>query len=277
MATNRDYYEILGVSKDASSTDIKKAYRKLALQWHPDRNKSVEAEKKFKEINEAYEVLSDSKKKQAYDQFGQAAFSQGFGSQAGGWGQQGPFNVRFSWGGGDTFDFSDPFSIFEEFFGGASPFGQTQRRQHVAIDIDFMEAYLGCEKEIVVSGRKRMVRIPPGVDDGSRIRFTDLFVVVSVRPHPIFQREGDDVYVNAQIPLWIAVKGGEVNIPTLDGDTKVRIRPGTHPGTMLRLTGCGMPRLNRGGHGDFYIKLDVGIPEYNKLTREQKEAIDKFR
>lgn len=285
MATNRDYYEILGVSKGASEREIKSAYRKLALQWHPDRNRSQEAEKKFKEINEAYEVLSDPKKKQAYDQFGHAAFNQGFGSQGagspfggfqGGWTQQGPFNVRFSWGGGDTFDFSDPFSIFEEFFGG-SPFGARSRQIHMSLDIDLMEAYSGCEKEIVVSGRKRKVKIPPGVEDGSRIRFTDFFIVVNVRPHPIFQREGADIYISVQIPLWIAIKGGEVKIPTLNGETGIRIRPGTQSGTILRLSGKGMPHLNTGRRGDFYIKLNIEIPEYSKLTREQKEAIEKLQ
>jgi DnaJ-class molecular chaperone len=287
MATNRDYYEILGVPRNATEREIKSAYRRLALQWHPDRNKSPEAEKKFKEINEAYEVLSDPKKRQKYDQFGHAAFSAagGFGGQEnpfagfeGGWTQQGPFRVRFSYGGSpfSDFDFSDPFSIFEEFFGG-SPFGTRQQRPHVSVDIDFLEAYRGCEKNVVVGGKVRKVKIPAGVDNGSRIRFSDFFVTVNVRPHPVFQREGDDIFIDVEVPLYVAIRGGEVTIPTPEGETSIRLRSGTQSGSVIQLAGYGMPRLNAAGRGNLYIRIHVQIPDYSKLSRQQKEAIEKLK
>src|SRR3989344_4633427 len=164
----KDYYETLGVIKSASASDIKKAYRKLALEYHPDRNKSKEAHEKFKEVTKAYEVLSDPKKKQMYDQFGHAAFEQGAGGQGpfrgggpfGGFGgqntgQYGPFTYTYSSSGGD-FDFggfSDPFEIFEQFFGGASPFGRQSRRPVYSLAIDFMEAVSGATKRVNVEGK----------------------------------------------------------------------------------------------------------------------------
>lgn len=291
MTTTRDYYEILGISRNATQQEIKSAYRRLALQWHPDRNKSAEAEKRFKEINEAYEVLSDPKKRQAYDQFGHAAFSQagsGFSGQGvpftgfGGF-KQGPFRVRFTRFGGDggfdfgDFDFSDPFEIFEQFFGAASPFGRYSRQEHVSLDITFDEAYHGTEKEIVVGGKKRRVKVPPGVDDGSRIKFSDFFVTVNVIPDKRFHRQGDDLFVDTKIPLVTAVKGGEIKVPTPEGDVKVRVRPGLQPGSMLRLSGRGMPRLHGGGKGDLYIQMNIEIPAYSKLTKEQKKALEKLQ
>lgn len=286
MATNRDYYEILGVSKNATQQEIKSAYRRLALQWHPDRNKSPEAEKRFKEINEAYEVLSDPKKRQAYDQFGHAAFGKG-GAGFGPFGfdefQQGPFRVRFTSFGGnggfpfEGFDFSDPFEIFEQFFGTASPFGRYARQPHISLDIDFMEAYRGTEKEVVVNGQKRKVKIPPGVDDGSRIKFSDFFVTINVKPHPIFQRgDDDDIFVEVEVPLLTAIKGGEVEVSTPEGPVKVRVKSGMQPGAMLRLSGRGMPRLHGRGQGDLYVRFNIKIPDYKSLTKEQQEALNKL-
>jgi len=288
MPTKRDYYDVLGVSKNASQEELKKAYRKQALQWHPDRNKSPEAEKRFKEINEAYEVLSDGEKKAAYDQFGHAAFEPG-GMGAGGFAggpfaggqtrtyRQGPFTYTYTTYGGEApfeglgFDFSDPFEIFEQFFGGASPFARQTRIPRYGLTIDFMEAVKGCEKEVVMEGKKRKIRIPPGVDDGSRIRFRDFYITIDVRPSKIFQRDGNDVFVNVQIPLTLAILGGVIEVPTIDGDLKLRIRPGTQPGTMVRLRGRGIKRPQRYGRGDQYVRLQIKIPE--KLTREQKEAL----
>lgn len=288
MATTRDFYEILGVSKSASEKEIKSAYRKLALEWHPDRNKSSEAEKKFKEINEAYEVLSDPKKKQAYDQFGHQAFTQGgqpppggFPFGFGGTYRQGPFTYTYKTYGGNgnpfaDFDFSDPFEIFEQFFGGASPFGRTNRIPHYSLTVDFMEAYRGVEKEVVIGGRRKTIKIPPGVDDGSRIRFSDFFITVDVKPHRLFKRQDDDIYIDVELPLVAAITGGEVKIPTPEGDVKVRVRPGTQPGSMMRLSGRGMPRLHGRGRGDFYIRFHVSIPEAKNLTREQKRTLEEL-
>jgi len=293
MTTTRDYYDILGVSKSASGAELKAAYRKQALQWHPDRNKSPEAEKKFKEINEAYEVLSDAEKKSAYDQFGHAAFQAGgFGAAAGPFAgaegspsggqtrtyRQGPFSYTYTtYGGGGSpfeglgFDFSDPFEIFEQFFGGASPFARQTRIPRYSLSLDFLEAAKGCEKEVSLDGRRRTIKIPAGVDDGSRIRFGDFYVSLDVKPDPVFQREGDDLVVILAIPLTLAILGGILEVPTIDGDLKLRIRPGTQPGTMVRLRGRGIKHLRGSGRGDQYVRLQIQIPE--KLTREQKEAL----
>src|SRR3990167_5146208 len=206
-----DFYSVLGVNKSASDKELKSAYRKLAVQWHPDKNKSPEAEKRFKEINEAYEVLGDAKKKQAYDQFGHAAFQNGGGNPGGfpggsPFGAGGsPFNFTYrQYGGGDSpfegFDFSDPFEIFEQFFGGAS-YGRTQRVPHVSVNIDFMHAYKGVEAEVTIEGKKKKVKIPPGVDNGSRIKFDDFLSTINVRPHKSFQRDGADIFIDLKIPL----------------------------------------------------------------------------
>ncbi len=285
MPTKRDYYDILGTSKSASAADIKKAYRKLALEWHPDRNKSKEASDKFKEINEAYEILSNPKKKEAYDQFGHAAFSPGgeyaggpFGGAASGAYKQGPFTYTYTStdqaGGFDFGGFSDPFEIFEQFFGGASPFRQASRIPRYGLTLSFMEAAKGCEKEFVIMGKKRKINIPPGVDDGSRIKFPDFYITIDVKPDKTFQRDGADVFVNKEISLLMAILGGVIEVSTIDGNLKLRVRAGTQPGTMVRLAGRGIRRLHGFGRGDQYVRLLVKIPE--KLTRTQKEAIRKL-
>jgi DnaJ-class molecular chaperone len=274
MPTKRDYYDVLGVGRDASSEEINKAYRKLAVEWHPDRNKSPEAEERFKEINEAYEVLSNSEKRAAYDQFGHAAFAPG------GMGAGGPFTYTYTTYGGGTpfeefgFDFSDPFEIFEQFFGGTSPFRQKARIPRYGLSLTFMEAAKGCEKEIVTEGKRRKIRIPPGVDDGTRIKFEDFYVTIDVKPDKVFQRDGNDVFVNQEIPLTLAILGGIVEVPTIDGPVKLRVRPGTQPGTMVRLRGRGIRRLHGYGRGDQYIRLLVKIP--SRLTQRQKELMREF-
>lgn len=298
MSTKRDYYDILGVSKNASKDEIRKAYRKLALEWHPDRNKSSNANDKFKEINEAYEVLSDARKKETYDQFGHAAFDPryaGFGAGAPGGGpftggytrtyKKGPFTYTYTtYGGGpggpgiefDFGGFSDPFEIFEQFFGGGYPFGRRETKPRYGLTLSFMEAAQGCEKTVNLDGKKRTIKIPTGVDDGSRIRFADFDVTIDVQPDDTFQRDGADVFVNHQIPLSMAMLGGTTEVPTIDGDVKLKIRPGTQPGTMVRLRGRGIKKL-RGfvkEKGDQYVRLQVKIPE--KLTRKQKELIKEF-
>src|SRR5690242_20290438 len=180
----KDYYSLLGVSKSATAQEIKTAYRKLALQYHPDRNKGDKAaEEKFKEVTKAYEVLGDAQKRQTYDQFGAAAFEQGgpgaggpfggFGGPFGGGqgGQYGPFTYTYSTNGGqgggfDFGGFSDPFDIFEQFFGGASPFGRAARRPVYAVSIDFMEAVKGVTKKVSIDGKQESIKIPAGVDNG---------------------------------------------------------------------------------------------------------------
>jgi DnaJ-class molecular chaperone len=288
MPTKRDYYDILGVSRDASLEEIKKAYRKLALEWHPDRNKSPEAEERFKEINEAYEVLSDQEKRAAYDQFGHAAFTPGgmggFEGFPGGFSRtykKGPFTYTYTTFGGSPFEgfgfdfegFSDPFEIFEQFFGG-SPFRERRQIPRYGLSLSFMEAAKGCEKEIIVEGKKRKIHIPPGVEDGTRIKFSDFYVTIDVKPDKIFRREGDDVFVNQEISLGTAILGGVIEVPTIDGPVKLRIRPGTQPGTMVRLRGRGIKHLHGYGRGDQYVRLLVKIPE--KLTPRQKELIKEF-
>lgn len=285
MSTKRDYYDILGVSKSATNSDLKSAYRKLALKWHPDKNKEAGAEAKFKEINEAYEVLSDAGKKAKYDQFGHAAFdaSAGFGGgQGGGSYRQGPFTYTYSTGGGfeDMFGggqqgFNDPFNIFESFFGGQNPFGGGfQQKPHYSMAIDFMDAVKGVEKSFVHQGKQYTVKIPPGADDGTRIRYSEFDVSFNVKSHKIFRREGDDIYIYHEIPLAMAILGGETTIPTLDGELLIKIRPGTQPSTTVRLSGKGMPRLRGGSRGDFYIKLKVMLPE--KLSRKAKELVQQL-
>jgi len=283
MATKRDYYDILGVSKSATESELKSAYRKLALKWHPDRNKEEGAEAKFKEINEAYEVLSSSEKKAKYDQFGHAAFdpSAGFGgSQGGGSYRQGPFTYTYSSGGGfeDLFGGQaggDPFNIFESFFGGQSPFGSGyQAKPHYSLAITFMEAVKGAEKSFVHQGKQYTVKIPAGADDGTRMRYADFDISLSIKPDKIFRREGDDVFIYHDIPLTLAVLGGTTTIPTLDGDLEIKIRPGTQPSTTVRLSGKGIKHLRGNGRGDFYIKFKVIIPE--KLSRRARDLVQQL-
>ncbi len=300
MPATRDYYDILGVSKNVSKDELRKAYRKQALEWHPDRNKSPNAEKKFKEINQAYEILSDPEKRAAYDQFGHAAFQPGGFPGAGGAGgpggpfpgggqtytyRKGPFTYTYTtYGGGAPggmpfeglgFDFSDPFEIFEQFFGGGSPFrSRAARMPRYGLSITFDEAVHGCEKEISIDGKKRKIKIPAGVTDGSRIRFQDFYISIDVKPDPVFKRDGDDIVVNMLVPLSTAISGGIIEVPTIDGDLKLRIRSGTQSGTMIRLRGKGVSHLRGRGRGDQYVRIQVQIPE--KPSRKQKELIKEF-
>jgi len=285
-ASKSDYYDILGVSKNASSEEIKKAYRKQALEWHPDRHKDEKeaAEKRFKEINEAYQILSDTQKRSAYDQFGHSAFSPGGmpgGSPFGQTGRYGPFTYSYYSTGGNggnpfaSFDFGDPFEIFEQFFGGGSPFRQARQVPRYSITLDFLEAINGVTKDVSISGKKRKVKIPAGVDEGSRINFGDFILSVNVKPHKIFERDGEDIFVRIAIPYSLAALGGEIKVPTVDGDIKIRVRPGTQSGTMLRLREKGVPRLHGRGRGDEYIRINILAPE--KLNREQKSVIEELK
>lgn len=282
MATKRDYYEVLGVNKNATASEIKSAYRKMALKFHPDRNKEKDAEEKFKEINEAYQVLSDDKKKQAYDQFGHAAFdpASGMGGNpfAGG-AQTGPFTWSYQTGGaaGNPFegmDFNDPFEIFESFFGGGFA-TNARRRPRYSLTISFMDAVKGAEKEVEIEGKKRTIKIPAGADDGTRLRFDDFEISFNVRPDDYFKREGNDLYVDQHISFVTAVLGGEIEVRTLNTKLKLKVRAGTQSHTLVRLRNEGVKRLQGSGHGDLYVRLVVTVPE--KVSREEKKILEELK
>lgn len=279
----QDYYKILGVGKTASAQEIKSAYRKLALQYHPDRNKTKEAEEKFKEVTKAYEVLSDAEKRKTYDQFGAAAFEQGAAGGAGGpfggfGGQYGPFTYTYS-GNGGGFEgfggFTDPFEIFEQFFGGGSPFGRGHPRRLVySLTIDFMEAIKGVEKKVTIDGKDQTIKIPPGVDNGSRIRFTDYDVVVEIMANPKFTREGYDIVTDEELLFTQAILGTELPVETVDGKVTIKIPAGTQPGTVIRLRSKGVPHLRGNGRGDHYVRIKVILPK--NVTNKQKELLKEF-
>lgn len=277
----KDFYEVLGVSKTANAAEIKSAYRKLALKWHPDKNKEPGAEAKFKEINNAYSVLSDEKKRQMYDQVGHQRYNQAGGpSSAGGGygGQQGPFSYYSNMGGQD-FDFGgvDPFDIFEQFFGGGSPFGgQRQTRRNIyEIQLTFDEAVKGVTKSAVIAGKERQIKVPAGVDTGSRIRFTDFDIQVRVQPHPFFKREGQDVYVEKTISFPQAALGDTVEVRTIDDTVKLKVRPGTETNQAVRLKDKGIPHPNSKQRGDQYVVFKVEIPE--KLSGKAKKLIEELK
>ncbi|MBI2830489.1 MAG: molecular chaperone DnaJ [Chloroflexi bacterium] len=346
MAVKRDYYEVLGVSRDATEDEIKKAYRKLAFQYHPDHNHEPDAGEKFKEINEAYEVLSAPEKRATYDRYGHMA--QGGGGS-----------------GFDGFEFSGFGDIFDAFFGGAR--ARTSRYAPQAgadlahtINITFEEAAFGCEKELSLrrtencaechgTGRKPgtdlarctncngtgqvrhvqqsifgrfvntstcpqchgegsiikepcpqcrgtgtekrqrdiKVKIPAGVDNGSRIRLTgegeagiyggtagDLYISLNVSPHEVFIREGDDIIYDLPVNPAQAALGAEIEIPTLEGKTKLKIPPASQPGTVLRVKNQGIPHLNRNGRGDELVVLYVVIPD--NLTKKQRQLFEEL-
>jgi len=289
-----DFYQTLGVSKSASEAEIKRAYRKLALEWHPDRNKDPKASEKFKEITRAYEVISDPKKKEVYDQYGEAAFApgSGFGQQGpfGGaqtrTGRYGPFTYSYSTsgdGGGSPFEginfggFSDPFEIFEQFFGGGvSPFGRRGAKQRpiYRLTIDFMEAVKGVEKTVDVDGKKQTIKIPAGVDSGSRIRFGDFDILLNVQPDSRFKREDFDLVTDIEISFSQAALGSIVTLPTIDGPLKLKIQPGTQPGSIIRLRGKGVQHIQSNARGDQYVRVKVVVP--SKLTSKQKELLTEF-
>jgi len=299
----KDYYKTLGVSKTASAEEIKKAYRKLARQHHPDVNKKPEAEKRFKEVNEANEVLSDPEKRKRYDTVGPdwARFQNGGGRQQPGgfqWvytGQPGadPFN-------GEAGGFSD---FFRTLFGEGQAdidtgplFGRpsARRRRSAAgadieqdVEITLAEAYKGTERTLELrlpdgTTRRLSVKIPAGVRDGQRIRLAgqgapggggpagDLFLRVRVRPHPVFQRDGDDLRMDLPVALHEALLGAEVTVPTLKGRVSLRIPPETQNGRVIRLAGQGMPRAT-GGHGDLYVTVKVVLP--TKLNEKERELV----
>ncbi len=279
----QDFYSILGVSKNATAEELKRAYRQQALQWHPDKHAGEAkkaAEEKFKKVNQAYEVLKDPQKRQMYDQMGHSAYAQGGsggGSPFGGaYGQQGPFRYSYSTNVNmeDLFGgYSDPFDIFEQFFGGGSR--QQQARKPVyTIELDFMEAVKGIEKNVSISGQSRTIKIPGGVDDNTRIRFSEFDIIVRVRPHSHFKRQGQDLIVDVSISFPTAALGGTISVPTIEGDVTLKVRAGTQSGTLVRLRGKGIPYPRSSSRGDAYIRLTIEVPK--SLSRKQKELLKEF-
>ena len=274
-----DYYQTLGVSKGASEAEIKTAYRKMALKWHPDRNKSAGANEKFKEVTKAFEVLSDPKKKETYDQYGEDAFNRGGGQSY----QQGPFGgVYTNMGGeGSPFEnidfggFSDPFEIFEQFFGFQSPFSRGGRRQQrrdvYEITLTFEEAVNGVKKTMIVKGEEKSFQIPAGVDDKMTIRFSDFDLQVRVKPHPYFTRKDQDIYFEKDISYSLAVLGGVTEVPTINGTIKLKIRPGTQSGTTVKLHDQGVPYPQSNRKGDQYVIYKINTP--SRVSGRAKELL----
>lgn len=297
--SGKDYYAVLGVSRNASPDEIKKAYRKLAVKYHPDKNPGDrDAENRFKEINEAYAVLSDPEKKAQYDQYGSAGFHQRFSQED----IFRNFNVDdlFKDAGFGTDDiFSRIFGGFQSRPGGrgrrgfAGGFGFSMPRkgedQTMEFTVSFMEAYHGAEKTLayVQDGvRKELkVRIPPGVSTGSRIRLAgkggagadggppgDLYLLITVGLDPRFTREGDDIHVRQEIRFSEACLGTSLEIATPDGPKRVRIPAGIQSDTKIRLKGLGFPHLGKSSRGDLYVIIGVRVPQH--LTHRQKELIE---
>ncbi len=287
----KDYYSILGVSRNATEREIKQAYRKLARKYHPDVNpgdKSAEA--RFKEINAAHEVLSDADKRKKYDQYGdQWQYADQF-AKAGyktppGWDfSRGSDNSGFYYASGEE-DVGGMFDdLLRQFGGGGRGRVRSRRGQdiEVSVEITLEEAYQGSTRMVSVDGQRLEVKIPPGVTEGSRVRIAgkgnpgyggsqrgDLYLIISVKPHPLFERKGDDLSVDIQVPLTVAILGGEVEVPTLKGKLVLKIPPETQNGRIFRLAGQGMAKLNDSSRGDLLVAVKVVLP--TKLSSREKE------
>lgn len=301
MATGyKDYYKILGVDRNASEKDIKQAYRKLARKYHPDVNPGDKAaEDKFKEISEAYEVLSDKDKRAKYDQFGQywqqagQAGQPGAGQPPPGW-EEGfggfDFGAEAGEGGfGNLFDL-----LFGEGRGGAATRDRRQRTWtptrgrdlEYEIEVTLEEAFSGATKIININNRRIEVKIPKGVKDGSRIRLAgqgepsrgtqrgDLFLIVKMRPHPKYERREDDLYTDAPVPYTTAALGGEIQVQTLSGRVNMKIPAGTSTGQTFRLAGQGMPKLQGTGSGNLYVRIKVMVPK--TLSQKERELLEEL-
>lgn len=304
MAEKKDYYDILGISKSASEADIKKAYRTLAREHHPDMVKDGDKEKaetRFKEINEAYQVLIDPEKRKMYDQFGHSG--PGFGSQGAGGGNAysgmggnwGPFSYTYSQGGSGDFD---PFDIFEDFFGFRGFRGQRAPQKgknlYYEMHIEFKDAVFGMEKEINVESGKVKIKIPSGVHDRTELRFAgkgmpgpknlppgDLFITVRLIMPKEFQRVRDTLVTVVELDAIKAALGDVIEVPIVDtssktglGTTKLKIPAGTQHGTQFKLRGKGLPKLRGNTQGDVIVQVLVKIP--TKLTRKQKKALESY-
>ncbi len=289
--SKRDYYEVLGIQKGASDDEIKKAFRKLAIKYHPDKNPGDKAaEEKFKEVNEAYSVLSDKTKRQRYDQFGHAGVG-GAGSSAGGNPFEGfnfngqSFNFDFGGGSGGLDDILG--AMFG--FGGGFRGARRGRDYRTTTTIDFEEAIFGTTKNVSVDGESIKLKIPAGIYDGQQIRLAgkggaapteggqrgDLYVEIRVRAHKTLTREGNLILSDATISMVDAVLGTEIDVETVDGKITMRIPAGTQPGTNFKLSGHGAP-LQAGSteRGPHIVTIHVEIPK--NLTKKQKELLLEF-
>src|SRR5687767_6031586 len=295
----KDYYKILGVERNASEEDIRKAYRKLAMQYHPDRKPNYkQAEERFKEINEAYQVLGDAEKRSHYDRLG---------SDYSNWQRRGAPG-DFDWGqygggfpGGDRVEYGD----IDDLFGGAGGFSdffrtifgreaqggmpgagtRTRMRQEPQayqqeLEITLEEAYQGTTRLLQSDGKQKQVRIPAGVRTGSKVRVAgggpnglDLYLIVDVKDDKRFERRGDDLHTTATVSVFTAVLGGEADVETLNGKVKLNIPPGTQPEQVFRLSGRGMPHVKKPDEkGDLFVRLKVQIPKY--LSPKQRELLE---
>jgi len=295
---SKDYYKILGVDKSASPDDIKKAFRKLAHEHHPDKNKgNAGAEQKFKEASEAYSVLSDDAKRKQYDTFGSTGggFNPGQGGFNGGQGfggfdfsgfQQGGFGQ-----GGVEFDLGD---IFSEFFGGGGARRPRKGRNiQVDVELSFKDSIFGLEKEVFINGKRLAVKIPPGIENGQGLRVGgegeegaggkgDLIVRIWVKDHPAFRKEGFNLVMELPIKLTTALAGGVMNVETLDGAIELKIPAGTSHGEILRAKGKGVPYEHTGSvfgtggkRGDLLIVTHVEMPR--KLSKKAQQLIEDLK
>lgn len=293
-----DYYKSLGLEKGATADEIKKAYRKLAIKYHPDKNPGDKsAEDKFKEINEAYAVLSDPQKKAQYDQFGSSGFHQRYS-------QEDIFR---------GFDVSDLFrdmglggsdDIFSRIFGaggggfqqqrGGRGFGARRQRGEdftMELKVTFRDAYTGCEKKVAFAKNSKreelVVKVPAGVENGSRLRLQgkggegfgggpagDIYLTIIVGSDAQFAREGDDIVTERQISFSEAALGCSLEVPTLEGTKRIKVPAGIQPGTKIRLKGLGFTHMGSTGKGDLYVKVGVRVPE--ALTPDQKVLLEKL-
>jgi curved DNA-binding protein len=295
----KDYYKTLGVSRSASEKDIKQAFRKLAKKYHPDANpNNPSAEARFKEINEAYEVLGDKEKRESYDRFG-TANPQGmppWGAGAAG-GNGSPFTYTTT----NTGDFGDLGDILGSLFGrrgertgggaAGSPFAgfsgaqQTTRAQDIEqkVSVSLQEAYTGATRLITKGERTVRVNIPAGAKTGTKVRLAgegesggDLYLIIDVEPDSRFEREGDDLTVEVKVDMFTALLGGEAEVPTLGRPIKLKIPAGTQSGRKFRLTGKGMPVLNQADkHGDLYARVLVTVPE--RLNDQQRDLVEQLK
>lgn len=312
--SKKDFYQVLGVSKTATPEEMKKAYRKLAMQFHPDKNQgNKKAEEKFKEISEAYEVLSDEKKRQGYDQFGHAgANGNPFGGAGGGFAGGNPFGGAGGFsgqqqGGGD---FNDIFGdVFGDIFSGQGGRGrsrsQSQGRGYAqrpvrgsdlryTLNISFEEAAAGSEKTVSFvrqkgskeESAKLSVSVPAGVKDGQRLKLAgegdhpasgeagDLYVIIGLQNHLLFKREEFDVILDLPVSYTDAILGTTLEIPTLFGKAEIKIPPGTHSGQAFRLKGKGFPKIGATGAGDMLVRVLVDTPDH--LNTRQKEILEEL-